>query len=66
MPLHTPAWLHGVLKEVFPNIFFVMGTNKTHHAGVGPQQEFDVLLDEGVTWLKEWIERNRSEDKKEE
>jgi hypothetical protein len=30
---YSPAWPHGELEEVFPDIFFVTGTNRTHHAG---------------------------------
>jgi hypothetical protein len=34
---YSPAWPHGDLEEVFPNIFFVTGTNRTHHAGLDLQ-----------------------------
>jgi hypothetical protein len=34
---YSPAWPHGDLEEVFPDIFFVTGTNRTHHAGVDLQ-----------------------------
>lgn len=37
MTRYTPAWSHDDLQEIFPNIFFVMGTNKTHHAGIDLQ-----------------------------
>lgn len=30
---YTPAWPHGPLQEIFPNIFFVTGTNKTTYEG---------------------------------
>ncbi len=29
----TPAWPHGPLQLAFPGVHFVVGTNKTHHAG---------------------------------
>ena len=31
MTNHTPAWPHGKIKQIFDNIFFVTGTNKTTH-----------------------------------
>lgn len=31
---YSPAWPHGPLQAAFPEVFFVVGTNKTHHAGV--------------------------------
>jgi hypothetical protein len=34
---YSPAWPHGELEEVLPDIFFVTGTNRTHHAGVDIQ-----------------------------
>lgn len=34
---YSPAWPHGDIQEVRPDVFFVMGTNKTHHAGVDLQ-----------------------------
>jgi hypothetical protein len=34
---HSPAWPHGPLQVAFPDVFFVVGTNKTHHAGVDIQ-----------------------------
>jgi hypothetical protein len=29
--MYSPAWPHSQIKEVFPNIFFVMGTNITQY-----------------------------------
>ena len=43
MMQYTPAWPHGPLEEVFPNIFFVMGTNKTHHDGVDFQASRNMI-----------------------
>ncbi|WP_438025685.1 hypothetical protein [Sorangium sp. So ce233] len=34
---YSPAWPHGPLQMAFPEIFFVIGTNKTQHAGVAIQ-----------------------------
>ena len=32
-PQFTPVWPHGDIREIFKDVFFVTGTNKTHHAG---------------------------------
>ncbi|APR78895.1 Hypothetical protein A7982_04242 [Minicystis rosea] len=34
---HSPAWPHRRLQSAFPEIFFVLGTNKTQHAGIDYQ-----------------------------
>ena len=34
---YSPAWPHGTFQIAFPDIFFVIGTNKTQHAGVDIQ-----------------------------
>ena len=34
MTLQTPAWPHGEIKQIFDDIFFVSGINKTVHDGV--------------------------------
>ncbi len=34
---YTPAWPHGPIQEVLPDIFVVTGTNKTQHDGVALQ-----------------------------
>lgn len=31
---YSPAWPHGSIEAAFPEVFFVVGTNKTRHAGV--------------------------------
>jgi hypothetical protein len=31
---YSPAWPHGALEAAFPEVFVVVGTNKTCHAGV--------------------------------
>ena len=37
MTQYSPVWPHGPLQAAFPDVFFVVGTNKTHHAGVDLQ-----------------------------
>lgn len=34
---YSPAWPHGTLQAAFSEIYYVVGTNKTHHAGVDIQ-----------------------------
>ena len=34
---YSPVWPHGELQLAFPEVFFVVGTNRTHHAGVDIQ-----------------------------
>jgi hypothetical protein len=34
---YSPAWPHGPLQAAFPGVYFVVGTNKTHDAGVDIQ-----------------------------
>ena len=29
--MYSPAWPHSEIKEIFPDIFFVTGTNITHY-----------------------------------
>ena len=41
---YTPAWPHGQVKEIFPNIFFVTGTNKTHHEGIDFQFSRNMII----------------------
>jgi hypothetical protein len=41
---HTPAWPHGELREFLPDLFFVMGTNRVHHAGVDLQTSRTMLV----------------------
>jgi len=35
---------HGDIKEIFPNIFFVTGTNKTHYNGVDLQHSRNMVI----------------------
>jgi hypothetical protein len=44
MPHFSPAWPHGDLQEVFPDIFFVMGTNITHYDGVDLQFSRNMII----------------------
>ncbi|MCS5707793.1 hypothetical protein CC99x_002630 [Candidatus Berkiella cookevillensis] len=44
MTQYSPAWPHGDLKEVFPNIFFVMGTNLTTHEGTKLQHSCNMVV----------------------
>lgn len=45
---YSPAWPHGELREAFTDVFYVVGTNKTHHAGVDFQTSRTmVVLREG-------------------
>jgi len=41
---YTPAWSHGEIQEVFPDIFFVMGTNIIHHDGVELQFSRNMII----------------------
>jgi hypothetical protein len=34
---YSPAWPHGELEQAFSNVFYVLGTNRTHHAGIDLQ-----------------------------
>src|SRR5689334_17980557 len=34
---YSPAWPHSPLHAAFPDVYFVVGTNKTHHAGMDLQ-----------------------------
>lgn len=34
---YSPVWPHGALQSAFPEVFFVVGTNRTHHAGLDIQ-----------------------------
>lgn len=44
MAQYSPAWAHGELKEVFPNIYFVMGTNVTTHEGIALQHSCNMVI----------------------
>lgn len=40
----TPAWAHGDIKEIFPDVFFVTGTNKVQHEGVDIQTSRNMII----------------------
>jgi hypothetical protein len=46
---YSPAWPHGALQAAFAEVYYVVGTNKTHHAGVDIQtsRTMTVVRDEG-------------------
>ena len=50
---YSPAWPHGALQPAFPDVYFVVGTNKTHHAGMDLQtsRTMVVLRDNGALTL---------------
>ena len=44
MAQHSPAWPHSEIKEILPNIFFVMGTNITQHEGITLQHSRNMII----------------------
>lgn len=44
MAQHSPAWPHSKIKEILPNIFFVMGTNVTQYEGVTLQHSRNMII----------------------
>lgn len=44
MHIYSPTWPHTAIKEIFPDIFFVMGTNKTHHNGIDLQHSRNMVI----------------------
>lgn len=42
--MHSPAWPHSDIKEIFPDIFFVMGTNKTEHNNIELQHSRNMVI----------------------
>jgi len=44
MSTYSPAWPHSAIKEIFLNIFFVTGTNKTHYNGVDLQHSRNMII----------------------
>jgi len=44
MTFYPPAWPHGELKEIFTNLFFVMGTNITSYEGVELQHSRNMVV----------------------
>jgi len=50
---YSPVWPHGTLEAAFPDVFVVMGTNKTSHAGVDFQtsRTMTVVREDGALTL---------------
>lgn len=44
MQNYSPAWPHSEIKEVFPNIFFVTGTNITHYNNLELQHSRNMII----------------------
>lgn len=44
MTTYSPVWPHTAIKEILPNIFFVMGMNKTHFNGVDLQHSRNMVI----------------------
>ena len=42
--MYTHAWPHSEIKEIFPDIFFVTGTNITHHDNVELQHSRNMII----------------------
>lgn len=42
--MYSPAWPHNEIKEIFPNIFFVTGTNITYHNNVELQHSRNMII----------------------
>jgi hypothetical protein len=50
---YSPAWPHGALQPAFSEVFFVVGTNRTHHAGLDIQtsRTMTVVREDGALTL---------------
>jgi len=42
--MYSPAWPHNEIKEIFSNIFVVVGTNKTNYNGVDLQHSRNMVI----------------------
>ena len=42
--MYSPVWPHSEIKEIFPNIFFVTGTNITRHNNVELQHSRNMII----------------------
>ncbi len=40
----TPTWPHSEIREIFPDIFFVTGTNKTTYANIELQHSRNMII----------------------
>jgi len=41
---YSPAWAHSKIKEIFPDIFYVMGTNITQHNNIELQHSRNMII----------------------
>jgi len=44
MQTYSPAWPHSEIREIFPDIFFVTGTNITHYNGIELQHSVNMTI----------------------
>jgi len=44
MSQYSPAWDHGEITKILPNLYFVMGTNKTTHEGIELQHSCNMVI----------------------
>ena len=44
MSQYSPAWPHSNIKQIFPDIFFVTGTNITEYEGVTLQHSRNMII----------------------
>lgn len=42
--MYSPIWPHSEIKEIFPDIFFVTGTNVTHHDNTELQHSRNMII----------------------
>lgn len=42
--MYFPAWPHSQIKELFPDIFYVTGTNKIDHEGIHLQYSCNMII----------------------
>jgi hypothetical protein len=42
--MYSPVWPHSEIKEIFPDIFFVTGTNITHHDNAKLQHSRNMVI----------------------
>lgn len=44
MSQYSPAWPHSNIKQIFPDIFYVTGTNITQHEGITLQHSRNMII----------------------
>ncbi|MDF3033611.1 MAG: hypothetical protein K0R76_565 [Alphaproteobacteria bacterium] len=47
----TPAWPHGDIEPVFPDVFLVTGTNKVQHEGANIQTSRNMTIIRNVRFI---------------